>query len=181
MAASNLTPIERFFAKVERIPECGCWLFVGTLNNKGYGQFSVNENGKWKNVLAHRYSYQMLIGPPSGFEVMHLCDTPSCCNPNHLRLGTHSENMQDCARKGRANTPRNRPTFPNGYKTKGQYKTRPAKISAAQRIEMQKLKSEGMKSKDLAEMFGVHKHYVAKLLRVERAEDRLLSPSSPTS
>lgn len=33
--------------------------------------------------------------------VMHTCDRPNCCNPSHLKAGTHYENMQDRKRKNR--------------------------------------------------------------------------------
>ena len=48
--------------------------------------------------------------PPSdayhGTVVMHICDNRICCNPNHLRLGTHDDNMADMAAKGRGVIPR---------------------------------------------------------------------------
>ena len=38
---------------------------------------------------------------PDGAVVMHSCDNPRCVNAEHLSVGTHSENMMDCSRKGR--------------------------------------------------------------------------------
>lgn len=57
---------------------------------------------------AHRYSYAMLHGmPPSTIDVCHTCDTPQCVNPEHLFVGTRTDNMRDCRSKGRlASQPR---------------------------------------------------------------------------
>jgi len=52
--------------------------------------------------LAHRLAYEDFWGPiPKGFIVMHLCDNPSCINPEHLRLGTKGNNLKDAYDKGR--------------------------------------------------------------------------------
>lgn len=40
--------------------------------------------------------------PTSGFYVLHHCDNRSCCNPSHLYIGTHQDNMRDKAVRGRA-------------------------------------------------------------------------------
>ena len=51
---------------------------------------------------AHRVAYEHKHGPiPKGMVVMHLCDNPACCNPDHLTLGTNKENMYDSVLKGR--------------------------------------------------------------------------------
>jgi hypothetical protein len=64
-----------------------------------YGQ--VRRGGKL--LLAHRVAYAQSHGPiPPGLEVRHTCDNPPCCNPAHLLLGTHAENMADMAHRKRA-------------------------------------------------------------------------------
>jgi hypothetical protein len=79
--------------------ECGCWLWTGRTKGHGYGQLWKARGKTW---LAHRVSYAAFVGPiPKGMFVCHKCDTPSCVNPSHLFLGTHSDNMRDSCAKGR--------------------------------------------------------------------------------
>lgn len=60
-------------------------------------------------VSLHRWVWEQEHGPiPSGMEVCHRCDNPPCCNIEHLFLGTHSDNMQDAAAKGRLSGPSRR-------------------------------------------------------------------------
>lgn len=101
------TEAERFEEKVERITESGCWLWTGSLNNKGYGQFNGN--------YAHRKSYEMHVGPiPEGMNVLHRCDTPSCVRPSHLWAGSQLENIRDAKSKGRMATGARLPQFKHG-------------------------------------------------------------------
>jgi hypothetical protein len=52
--------------------------------------------------LAHRIVWEENNGPiPEGEWVLHRCDNPPCVNPDHLFLGTRSDNMVDCTMKGR--------------------------------------------------------------------------------
>ncbi len=96
--AKHCTPEMRFWGRI-KIAE-GCWLWQGAVNTTGYGM-ACWANGE-KNIVAHRLVYQMVKGPvPEGIEVCHTCDVPRCCNPEHLFLGTHQDNMQDRVRKGR--------------------------------------------------------------------------------
>ena len=83
------------------VTESGCLLWVGPVNNNGYGV--LKQDGE---LYAHRLAYRLAKGGiGKGLSVCHRCDTPSCVNPDHLFLATHRENMQDSARKGRAKQP----------------------------------------------------------------------------
>lgn len=91
---------ERFWRQVKKTP--GCWEWTGrSKSNRGYGQIGMGGKGA-KQVLVHRFSYELHKGPiPEGLVVMHACDNPRCVNPDHLSVGTSSDNIQDAVRKGR--------------------------------------------------------------------------------
>lgn len=96
--------IDRLMDKIERVPFSGCWIWTGTTARGGYGLIGsgYTEAGNARMVYTHRVSFQHFIGAiPAGQEVCHHCDVPSCCNPEHLFSGTHSENMQDMISKKR--------------------------------------------------------------------------------
>jgi hypothetical protein len=90
-----------FWAKVDKGPHPkGCWLYMGFRKWDGYGWLSR----LGKNTTAHRYAWILTHGePPEGMHILHKCDNPPCCNPSHLRIGTHDENMAEMRDRGRAN------------------------------------------------------------------------------
>jgi hypothetical protein len=93
------TLLERLLNKVVVNDVTDCWEWQGGKNNIGYGM--MRDDLKMRTT--HRVSYEEHKGPiPAGLCVMHSCDNPICCNPDHLSLGTHKQNTQDMMSKGRA-------------------------------------------------------------------------------
>ena len=91
--------LERYWNKVGKTEDC--WLWTANKFKGGYGQYQFlgKPNG------AHRISWIIHYGEiPKGMHVLHRCDNPPCVNPNHLFLGTHTDNMKDKAEKGRSRT-----------------------------------------------------------------------------
>ncbi|MCW8880207.1 MAG: HNH endonuclease [Kangiellaceae bacterium] len=73
-----------------------CFSWTGAINESGYGRFNHNLNTKNLSTLIHRLVYQLLVDNiPSKIEVDHICKNRTCCNPNHLRLATKSENLKN--------------------------------------------------------------------------------------
>lgn len=76
----------------------GCWLWQKSRYSNGYGWLKVFG----RVVSAHRYAFEMLKGPiPAGHEILHSCDVRHCVNPDHMRAGTHGENMREARDRGR--------------------------------------------------------------------------------
>lgn len=88
---------DRFWEKVRKTD--GCWEWLAYTCKFGYGRIG----GVRGQVLdAHRVSWELHNGPiPEGICVLHHCDNPPCTNPDHLFLGTLSDNLADMYAKGR--------------------------------------------------------------------------------
>ena len=97
--------MKRFFDKIEKCPDTGCWNWTGALRSKkreSYGALKY----LGRTVDAHKVSWMIHNGEiPDGMYICHVCDNKKCVNPKHLFLGTHSDNMKDAMRKGRLNPP----------------------------------------------------------------------------
>lgn len=90
----------RFWAKVDKDgpisdfrPDLGpCWVWLASLAPGGHGQFFRHHGDR---VQAHRFSYELLVGPiPEGLEIDHLCRVRRCVNPRHLEPVTGQENKR---------------------------------------------------------------------------------------
>lgn len=75
-----------------------CWEWTSAIGSHGYGSGSFASN----HVTSHTSAYRAFVGEiPNGMHVLHRCDNRSCCNPDHLFLGTHVDNMDDMVGKDR--------------------------------------------------------------------------------
>jgi len=89
-------PLADRIAEKVRICDSGCHEWTGRLQPNGYGQ--VHRGGK--TVYAHRAAWEVANGQlPEGAFVMHTCDNRRCVNPDHLRIGTFQDNMDDMTAK----------------------------------------------------------------------------------
>lgn len=99
-AAATVAIELRFWANLDKT--VGCWTWkLARRGSHGYGVT------KWqgRSYATHRVAWELTHGPiPSGLLVCHRCDNPPCCRPDHLFLGTPTENMHDMIIKGRHRT-----------------------------------------------------------------------------
>lgn len=97
--APPIRPIKDRILERVKHNERGCWLWQGSIFKDGYGAIGIRRTGSKR---AHRVSYEAFVGRiPDGLWVLHKCDTPACVNPDHLFVGTASDNTVDMHNKGR--------------------------------------------------------------------------------
>lgn len=126
--------------------ECLIWPYAK--KKTGYGTVWIDK----RNIRAHRAAYQLIHGPiPGGLYLLHSCDTPSCYNPNHVAPGTQLQNIREASARGRLKrNPENSHT---------------AIINFAKAREIRHLrKTQKIKIKHLAEMFGISIESVSNVL-----------------
>jgi hypothetical protein len=100
--------LDRILARVDMSggPEA-CWEWTGPRKAEGYGltwRWADADKRERKTVSAHRFVFMLMTGQDLDPDVLvlHSCDNPPCCNPAHLRAGTHVENMLDMKERGRS-------------------------------------------------------------------------------
>lgn len=139
---------KNFMSFVMPEPNTGCWLWAGASHYKGYGILMADGKGD----KAHRVSYKLYKGAiPNGMMVCHHCDVPACVNPDHLFVGSASDNAIDMVRKGRQNI---KPLI--GYDHPS------AKICDA---DVYLIRFSGISDSELSEILSIHEYHVSKIRR----------------
>lgn len=80
-----------------------CWEWTGGVTSAGRPCFDL----RGKKVVAYRLVYELVTGDkiPKGMVIRHKCDNGICCNPTHLEMGTHKQNMEDMKERSRHGLP----------------------------------------------------------------------------
>lgn len=141
---SKHSPGELFWAKVCKTE--GCWLWTANVGKDGYGKFQVSVLGENRQITwrAHVWAFTEANGPvPSGKYVLHSCNEPLCVRPEHLRVGTQSENMRQAYAEGRCSSTA----------------LTPAKVA-----ELRQLASDGFTALELAQHFKIKRCSVYAVL-----------------
>jgi hypothetical protein len=131
---------------------------LGFKNNQGYGRTWIDDKGYY----AHRVIFNLvnpetieLSAPKDRFAfgyLLHSCDNPCCCNPNHLSVGSHQDNMDDMVTKGRV------------HDFKGDKGPR-CKLTMSQAREIRRLRKENISAKELAKIYEISLPSIHTLLR----------------
>jgi hypothetical protein len=113
----------------------------------GYGYFGFDG----RIQLAHRVSYLINIGDiPEGYCVCHKCDNPSCVRPEHLFVGTQTDNIADMVSKKRL--------------CRGSGK-KESKLTECEVLEIRSRYSNGVVSqKYLADKYGVNASVISRIV-----------------
>jgi hypothetical protein len=93
---------DRFNSKFEKV-KSGCWEWLPSKDADGYGQFTLNFEGKKYVLRAHRYSWVLANKkdwPTDKPVARHTCNNPGCVNPKHILPGTVKENASDAIKAG---------------------------------------------------------------------------------
>lgn len=146
--------VQRFMTKFAKGLGDACWEWQAAKTSRGYGK--IGAGGKrGKTLLAHRLSYRIHLGEiPEGLQVCHKCDNRACVNPDHLFLGTNSDNVQDMISKGRFVS----------YDMNGE-KNPSAKLSAQQAETIKLRLKSGECRRKIAADFGVSYSLIGEIAR----------------
>jgi HNH endonuclease len=146
MPRPSVTP-ENFWDRVKKGNEDQCWPWMGRRAKGKFPYGRVDAFG-FKGVYTHRVAYY--LANPGEIElrrlgdmvVRHTCDYPSCCNPKHLVLGTHADNMRDKIERGRQHSFRS-------------FESPNAKLNPSDVRAIRELSKEDWTRRELAAKFGV--------------------------
>lgn len=145
----NVSTLKKRFEKKTR-REGDCLIWTGARGSHGrYGSLAAFGE-PW---LAHRLAYALSVGDiPVGMVVCHRCDNGLCVNPDHLFLGSQSDNVNDMEAKERSVHPR------------GEAHGR-AKLTSAQVLLIRDAHASGQSGRSLARAYGVTKTNIAAIVK----------------
>jgi hypothetical protein len=172
-AADERAFAEWFWAQVDRSGGAGaCWPWRGRPGPKGYGlverrEWRRDRQGRRYRVRtthnASKVAWELAHGQrmPPGLKACHTCDNRLCCHASpaggHIYAGTHQDNMDDMASRGRGRGPGlYGMAHPN------------ARFSTDTIVEVRRRKAAGEPARTIALDLGMSVDYVREIARGER-------------
>jgi hypothetical protein len=113
-AAYRVATIARIDGWVDKSSPTGCHIWKGAKGSGGYGLITLAgrcfDDNMWRRALVHRVAVYLATGGwyPPEIVIMHRCDTPLCCNVDHLEVSSHQGNVDDARAKLRGTWMRSR-------------------------------------------------------------------------
>lgn len=154
MTGTRGTLQERLDRRVDRSggPDA-CWPWMGSCDLGGYGRIGSDKGQT--NLATHRVAWECHYRAwLLDLHVLHTCDNRRCCNPAHLWLGTHADNMQDKAQKNRAN---------------GGEKNVHARLTQE---DVRAIRADPRGCRKLAKVFGVHCSHIMNIRNFKKWRPR---------
>lgn len=135
--------VTRFWSLVDVTDPAECWEWRGDTDRNGYGIFVWHG----KRVGAHELALSFTTGEQrgSGLDTCHACDSPTCCNPAHLRFDTRLSNVQEMDARGRRRSA--------------------SKLTAEQVVTLRERRAAGARQADLAAQYGITDGQVSMIVR----------------
>lgn len=160
--------IPRFQAKTGKVLLGGCMEWTGAYEQRGYGKFCALPIGK--ALKTHRVAWVMANKKPipEGLVIRHKCDNPKCVNPEHLEMGTQTDNCKDILDRGRT----------KGGAWEGHRK---AKLNREQVAEIRRRKADGETCRSLGAEFGVGGDQISRICTRKVWREHSIRPLEPGS
>jgi len=148
-----------FWSRVQRTATC--WFWSGYCDRDGYGR--VRFRGRM--VGAHRVAWILTYGDIAiGMHILHRCDTPRCCRPDHLFIGTNADNVSDRHAKGRSkNLFRSSPDHHARLRSGQNHWA--AKLTDYDVIKLRAMRANGAKLIDIAACFNINHGTASRISR----------------
>lgn len=171
---------EMLWSKIDvRGPE-ECWPWMAYTSRKGYGRVWCDG----RLLRTHRMVFEAVYGPiPKRLRVCHSCDTPPCCNPEHLAIGTQKDSLRDAAQRGRTQPERLSRGDRNGSRTKPQSRSRgdqhysrtqPERLARGEKHSLSKLTEDAVRAirEDARILRKISADYAVSITTISQIKNR---------